>query len=193
MSTTLTSPGLITAEQFQQMDLDVPAELVQGEVLYLYGEDGMTRPGARHGKLCLRIGAALEHWASQSAVFEAIGNDTGVILARDPDTVRGPDVLVIRQEKLPDQKVPTGWLTVPPDLCVEVLSPDDQWTQVLEKTTEYLTFGVTEVWLIDPEDQAVHVYRSDMAPRIVQGDASLVSESVLPGFSIPVSQLFAGL
>ncbi|SFH53157.1 Uma2 family endonuclease [Planctomicrobium piriforme] len=187
MATAFTPTKLITVDEFQNLEFDEPVELVRGEIVE------MTRPGARHGKLCLRIGSALETWSTQSGRYEAIGNDSGVITSRHPDTVRGPDVLVIRKEKLPDQKVPVGWLTVPPDLCVEVLSPHDQWPLVLDKTAEYLAAGVVEVWLVDPDEQAVHVYRADMAPRIVRGNDLLATETLLPGFSISSSQLFAGI
>jgi Uma2 family endonuclease len=184
---TILSEKLVTAAEFQELEFDAPVELVQGEIIE------MTRPGARHGYLCVSISSLLRNWAGPTGDFFVIGNDTGMITQRDPDTVRGPDVLVIRKEKLPEGKIPVGWLTVPPDLVIEVLSPHDQWLTVLTKTGEYLAAGVSEVWIIDPEDPAVHVSRADAAPRIVRGEESLSSESLLPGFSVTLPQLFAGI
>jgi Uma2 family endonuclease len=184
---TVLNEKLVTAAEFQQLEFNVPVELVRGEIFE------MTRPGARHGLLCNNTGRLLGNWAAENGQFFVLTNDTGMLTQRDPDTVRGPDLLVIRKDKLPERKIPVGWLTVPPDLAVEVLSPHDQWPMVLDKTAEYLAAGVAEVWLIDPEERAIHVYRTDAAPRILRNADRLASESLLPGFAVSADRLFEGI
>ena len=78
-----------------------------------------------------------------------------------------------------------------PDLAAEVLSPSDRMTDALSKITMYLQAGVRLVWLIDPESRTVVVFRSYAAPaRRVAGDV-LDGGEVLPGFSVPVAEIFA--
>jgi Uma2 family endonuclease len=51
--------------------------------------------------------------------------ETGFIVKRDPDRVRGADVAFIRQERIPATGVPESFWAIAPDLAVEVLSPSD--------------------------------------------------------------------
>ena len=66
-------------------------ELERGEVLE------MSLPGERHGFVCLNVGRILGNYAYQRRKGYACGNDTGLILERNPDTVRGPDVVFYDQ------------------------------------------------------------------------------------------------
>jgi Uma2 family endonuclease len=66
---------------------------------------------------------------------------------------RIPDVTVVRGK--PDEKI----LTKPPLLCIEILSPEDRLSRVNARIKEYLDFGVPAVWLVDPEEKTVWIYR----------------------------------
>ncbi len=77
---------------------------------------------------------------------------------------RVPDVLVTRGK--PDEQI----ITKPPLLCVEILSPEDRVPRVNERIQEYLDFGIPVVWLIDPEEKAIWVYRPGRMER-AGGDA----------------------
>ena len=178
---------LITAEQFVEMTFDAPVELVRGEILE------MARPGMRHGVVCGNAYDPLKAWSRSTQRGLVAINDTGVITERDPDTVRGPDVLYISRERLPLGEVPTTILSVAPDLAVEVFSPHDVWKDILEKVTEYFEAGVREVWVVDPEDRAVHVFRPDSKPRKLTGADILESPDVLPGFSCQVAKFFENI
>lgn len=180
--------ALVTAEEFKQIAVDRGGlvELVRGEVV------DVSRPGAKHGYVCNEIGRRLGNWASSHRAGRVVSNDAGIQTEHDPDTVRGPDVYFIREERLPDGKLPDGWLEIPPDLCIEVLSPHDRWKEVLEKIDEYFTLGVPEVWVLDPNKQEVHTHLADArAPTVLDVDKELTSEH-LPGFSCNVSELFEG-
>jgi Uma2 family endonuclease len=186
MSTATTQ---ITADDYSRMHFDVPTELVRGEVVFLSGEDGMTRPGFRHGQVCGNVYFALSCWNRRHGLGRLSTNDSWITTHRDPDTVRGADVAYLRKEKLPEGQVPEGPTDIVPDLCVEVLSPSNTVAQMREKADEYLVAGIEEVWIVDPKKQSVQVLRSDGPPRLLNARDELTS-SVLPGFAVQVSEFF---
>lgn len=178
---------LITAERFAAMTFDVPVELVRGEIVE------MPRPGMRHGVVCGNVYDPVKAWSRATQRGLVAINDTGVITERDPDSVRGPDVLYISRERLPGGQVPTSFLAIAPDLAIEVLSPYDVWKDVLEKISEYFEAGVREVWVVDPDDRTVQVFRPDARPRKLADSDTLESPDVLPGFSCSVAAFFEGI
>lgn len=183
-----TAHALVTAEQFQQIagEHDGLVELVRGEVVE------MTRPGALHGLVCAEIAAELRNWAKAGKHGRILTNDAGLLTERDPDSVRGPDVMYVCAERLPAGKALTGWIKTPPDLCVEVLSPHDRWPDVVEKINEYFHFGVPEVWVLDPRKHEVQVHIADADALTILSDGDTLTSKRLPGFSCRVSDLFEG-
>jgi Uma2 family endonuclease len=116
-------------------------------------------------------------------------NDSGVILERDPDTVRGPDVAWY--DDAPSfERLPPKYGEIPPRLIVEVLSPSDRADRIIHKITDYLRNGVELVWLIDPEARTVTVYRPDTGPRVYTEKEELSGDDVLPGFRCRVADFF---
>lgn len=176
----------ITARDFAATNPNVPSELVRGEVVE------MPRPGMRHGVVCGNVYDPIKLWARSGNRGLVAISDTGVVTGRDPDSVRGPDVLFVSRGRWPHDQAPEGFLEVAPDLAVEVLSPHDVWKDVLEKVSEYLDAGVREVWVVDPELKTVQVFRPDAPPRILGSPDVLESADVLPGFSCPVADFFVG-
>lgn len=148
--------------------------------------------GARHGFVCTNVACLLAEWSRQSFAGYIATNNTGVVTECNPDSVRGPDCLFISTRRLPDG-VPDGFLEIAPDLAVEVLSPHDRWAEVTAKVEEYLSCGVLEVWVVDPEEQTVTVFRPDQRPVTLTSEAELVSESVLPGFHCSIGEFFSEL
>ncbi|QDT39630.1 hypothetical protein Pan189_40390 [Stratiformator vulcanicus] len=120
-------------------------------------------------------------------------NDTGFILERGPDTVRGPDVAFVRKSRLESGVSLQTYFDFPPDLAVEVLSPSDRWSAVTDKVDQYLDAGTALVWVVDPEKCRVYVFRADDAFRTLGAGDSVESEEVLPGFSCRVSDFFLGI
>ncbi len=94
--------------------------------------------------------------------------ETGFTLSRRPDTVRAPDVAFIRRDRLPSPE-PIGYPELAPDLVVEVLSPGDQMAKMMRRISQFLKRGVPLVWLVDPEAQAVTVYRPGKEHYVVEG------------------------
>jgi Uma2 family endonuclease len=91
----MSTATLVTAEQFMRMSHDGHRyELVAGELRT------MSPPDVIHGDLMLRLGGLLHAYVREHKLGLAAGGDAAFLLARDPDTVRGPDVAFIRRERL---------------------------------------------------------------------------------------------
>ena len=149
----------------------------------------MPPPKGRHGICCSKIGRLLGNFADANKLGWVTTNDTGVVLERGPDTVRGPDVAfwsITRQPVIPD-----GYFEIPPDLAVEVLSPDDRRKDVRAKIKEYLFYGVPLIWLVDPENRIAWVYQGSPRGTELDEEDPIDGGSVLPGFSCKVADLFA--
>jgi len=114
------------------------------------------------------------------------------VLDAEHDRRRRPDVAFVSTVRWPlDQALPmTGDWNVVPDLAVEVLSPNDVFKDVLAKVREYFHYGVQVVWVIAPEEQQVYVYDSPTQVRILTGQEELTGGEVVPGFRMPLGQLF---
>ncbi len=179
--------ALLTAEEFARRPEPADGsreELVRGVV------QKMPMPRFRHGKLQLRVGRLLAEFVDGRALGH-VATETGVITELGPDTVRGPDVAFWSKERLPLDAHVELYPEVAPDLCVEIRSPDERPKRVRMKLHEYFACGVRMVWVIDPEEHSVTVYRTADEGRVLWDDATLSGEDVLPAFSCRVSDLFA--
>jgi len=153
----------------------------------------MSPTGGRHGRVANLIAYFLTDFSRRNSLHgEILTNDVGMILQRNPDTLRAPDVGYFRRETLPGGEVPVGFFEgVAPDIVVEVISPSDRPGEVLAKSAEWLRGGAQLVWLVDPEDASVLVLRAGHDIRALHADDTLDAEPVLPGFSVPVREFFA--
>jgi Uma2 family endonuclease len=114
----------------------------------------------------------------------AWGADLGYTCFPDsPRKVRYPDVSFIRSVRLPGGlSVDEGYCDIPPDLAVEVVSPNERSYKVQKRVVEYLEAGVLLVWVIDPEIRRAHVYRRDGSVVWLREKDELSGEDVIPGF-----------
>jgi Uma2 family endonuclease len=110
-----------------------------------------------------------------------------------PKSVRFPSCSFIARGRLPDDRSPTGHVRIPPDLAVEVVTPNDTAYEVEEKVEEYLAAGVKLLWVVYPNTQRVWVVRLTGAVSRLGGDDELTGDDVIPGFACRVAQLFAKL
>ena len=103
--------------------------------------------------------------------------------------MRAADIAFISTSRLA-QPV-KGYLTVAPDLVVEIMSPDDRWQDLREKLAEYFAIGVTWVWVVEPSARKVLVFRSPTTLEEFGEDDTLTGEGVLAGFAVKVADLFS--
>lgn len=147
-------------------------------------------PGVRHGRVAANLVYALKSYVRKHGGGIVLTCDSWFVLARGPDTVRGPDVAYVtleRLETLVDDRKP---FPGPPDLAVEVLSPSDREASVHSKLNDYLGNQTPLVWIVDPEAQKFLVCSSADTMVLGTGD-TLTAPSLLPGFSLPVKDVFA--
>ena len=184
-TTTTTGAQLLTADDL----LRLYGEGVRGELIR--GVLCETMPaGQRHGKIALRLGAALFNFVEPRALGTLVASDSGVRLERDPDTVREPDIAFTSVDRLPIGEDVDGYAEVAPDLVVEVASPSDSRREVHDKAHMWLNHGVRLVWVVQPETRTVDVYRPGDEIATLGGQDALDGLDVLPGFTCDVSAVF---
>ena len=159
-------------------------ELVRGEVRR------MSPTGYLHGFVECNLGAALRTFVREKGLGRVLTGEVGIFTRRNPDTVRGVDVAYLSHERL-SQLSSSSYLDVAPELVVEVLSPDDRWSDVTEKLSEYFSIGVDRVWVADPRKRQVHVYRSPTSVEVVGEDDLLPGGDILPGLDLKVAEIFS--
>lgn len=176
---------LVTAAEYAEHPEWGPCELIRGRIV--------TRPYALpiRGFLSAEISFAVGRFLESHRLGKLFVGQVGIVLERNPDTVRGPDVGFVRMEHLPPKGEEDGYFETPPDLCVEIVSPTDRWSEVEEKVDMFLAAGVTLVWVVDPKTRKAHVFRKGREVRVVDAKGSLDGEDVLPGFTLPLAEVFA--
>lgn len=110
--------------------------------------------------------------------------------AEEPARVRRPDASFIAGDRLSEGELRQGFVPIPPDLAVEVVSENDLYAEVRRKVGEYLSAGCRLVWVVDPESRSVEVWRLDGSVALLRSDAVLDGEAVLPGFQYRIADLF---
>src|SRR3972149_4286933 len=175
---------LVTGDDLLALGDIGPCELVDGRVIE------MSPTGYDHGKYEVRFAKRLDAFVSERKLGEVVSGEVGIYTHRNPDTVRAADVAYISNERYARQKKAAGFLEVAPELIVEILSPDDRWSEVTTKLHESFSIGVRLVWITDPNAKIVYAYRSLTDMREFQESDTLTGDAVLPGFSLPVASLF---
>jgi Uma2 family endonuclease len=123
-----------------------------------------------------------------------VGSECGYkCFPKHPDRIRRPDVSFVDRDRLPVDRLAEGYVTVAPDLAVEVISPNDRAYDVEEKVQEYLDAGVKLVWVVNPPTRTLLVYRGDGSITGLREADELSGESVLPGFRCRVGELFPAI
>ena len=180
MATTL---KLMTADELLLLpDDDVKRELIRGVLT----ED--MPPGYQHGVVEFRIGRLLGNFVDDNDFGEILGGDSGFILERGPDTVRGPDVAWVAPGRIESQIV--GFAELAPDLVVEVRSPNDSQRHMAERAMMWLSHGVRMALVADPGSTTLTVYRPGEPPQMLGELDVFDGGDVLSGFSEPVWRFF---
>jgi Uma2 family endonuclease len=159
-------------------------ELSRGELV------PMTPVGFQHSAIVGRLGKFLSNYVDANRLG-IVGMECGFRLEREPDTLRAPDLYFVSKERTAKEGITPRFADFPPDLAVEVLSPEDTASEIHRKVEEYLSGGVPLVWIVDPAIQRVTVYRSLQDIRILKDDLELDGGPVIPGFRIKISEIFA--
>ncbi len=108
----------------------------------------------------------------------------------EPAKVRKPDVSFVKRERFSVQHWHEGFLTIHPDLAVEVISSNDLAADLNEKIEDYLAAGIPLIWIIDPIACIVTIYRGDGTVTKLHENDELTGEDIIPGFHVKVAELF---
>lgn len=175
---------LMTADDLLRLPDDgYRYELIAGEL------KKMSPAGGRHGRIAHRISLRLGAYVEQNQLGFVYSSDTGFILSRSPDTVRAPDVAFDRAERAVDTD---GYLPGAPDLAIEVLSPSDLYSEVVQKTNQYLRAGTRAVVVVDPWKHIVQVHRLKGRETITTTMAEMLEvEDVVPGWKMSLDDIFS--
>ena len=168
----------ISAEEFLTQDYPIGSELIDGVV-------HVNDASFRHNRLCGRIFFELTLWTRSSAGSGDAGEGGNWVLS--DGNVYKPDVWWAAHP--PDGTRHDG----PPDLAVEVRSPKTWLLDIGRKRDEYRASGVGELWLVDTPAKTVLVYRKDesLDDASEVGPGETLTSAVLPGFALPIDELFA--
>jgi Uma2 family endonuclease len=141
-------------------------------------------------RLFLAVNGAVEAGPGGELIFAPMD-----VILSDHDVLQ-PDLLWVSPAR---SALLQRWVHGAPDLAVEVLSPSSRRTDELRKRRRYELFGVTELWIVDPDVEVVRVYRRPPGAEVFERPVQLAAERsdllttpMLPSLSLPVASLFAG-
>jgi Uma2 family endonuclease len=147
----------------------------------------------QHEQICGRLYFALESFNRMHRLGAVSGSSMGFWMKNR--NCRAPDVSFVPKERLlrlgfkPDAKF---FFPGAPDLAVEVLSPSNTRAEIDERLRDFFGSGAQIAWVVHPEEQFVELCHSLTDRQVLGSGESLVGEHLLPGFSIPVADLFKG-
>jgi len=126
-------------------------EYVDGEIVE------RTLPDDLHSKTQWRLSGLLWDLSKKLPFYGRTELRSRVAVTR----VRIPDVSIYAGQE-PAERVPAN----PPLVAIEILSHDDRYSEVMQKLTEYETWGVRRIWLVDPERRTLHVYMGGCSTEV---------------------------
>ncbi|MEL7436737.1 MAG: Uma2 family endonuclease, partial [Chloroflexota bacterium] len=182
----------IHLDDFLQAYAESPFELINGERILLV-------PGvASHITTIRAIMRLLDAYVRENTLGQVF-TEAPFVLEDKPNWVKGsrvPDVMFYSQvrfdaytEKMPDWKAKPFILV--PDIAIEVVSPNDSYSQVQGKARLYLEDGVQLVWIVDPQQETVSIHRKGTSMvETLSTDDTITADPVLPKFSATVADFF---
>lgn len=180
---TATQP--MTADDLLRMPANgMRTELIRGELVT------MPPAGFEHGSVTVNLTWPMANHVNANDLGKVVAAETGFIVERGPDTVRAPDIGFVSKAKLQRVGIPKKFFPEAPDAAVEVLSPSDTVDEVDEKVQQWLAAGTLLVWVVNPRQKTVTVYRPNVKPIILTVDDILDGGDVIPGFRLPVRDIF---
>jgi Uma2 family endonuclease len=171
----------VTVDELERMSLPYPAELYNGKVVYK-----MANPA--HGILQTKIAKMVDLYLDGNPIGYVMTETNFRLWPNRPKESRIPDVAFVRKERMPEDLF--RFPPIAPDLAVEVYSPEDKLSEVLDKIGAYLAQGTQMVWLIIPHTREALVFTKGSRFQSVE---VLTAPELLPDFELPVSKIFEGI
>jgi Uma2 family endonuclease len=175
---------LFTVEDVEQDPPEGEWELIDGELV------PVTPSGFESSSLGHRIGWIIGNFVYAHELGLMTGADGGYVLFPDRATIRVSDVAFIRRDRLPPQGERSRFPRLAPDLAVEVLSPSDSTSEVIAKIEMYQEAGIPLIWVVDPQKTTITIIAAGRPTTVLKPGDLLEGGDVLPGFSVPVAEIF---
>jgi Uma2 family endonuclease len=184
---TQTSHRSLTLNEFLSLpDGDITYELVNGEAI------PKMSPKRFHSRLTSALLFLLSDWNQGRG---EVGIEWALVLTRnDRDWCPVPDLLYISYQRLGDIPLTDDACPVPPELVIEIISPEQSFSSLSEKAVDYLNAGVSRVWNVDARAKQITIFYADAPPRVYKGDDE-ITDILLPDLTLTPRQIFerAGL
>jgi Uma2 family endonuclease len=183
-----TNPKPITADDV--LDLELPEGAIGYE--FVDGRPVPVMPASPiHGELIAKVCHRLVAHVGQAGLSGKVWSDPGFVLGlrRDRERMRGPDVAYIQRERTEGTN-PERLFRGVPDLAIEIDLTSAKKPGGQQRVVDYIEAGVRLVWVIDPRSRTAVVYHADGSARLVREDEALEGEDVVPGFRLPLAELF---
>lgn len=178
-----TKPKLMTADEL----LLLPDDSMQRELIRGVLTEDMS-PGDEHGVLVTRISRLFANYCEANDYGDVRSGDSGFVLERNPDTVRGPDVAWVSPDRMAGPVA--GYAELAPDLVVEVKSPSNSNREMADRAMMWLSHGTRMALVADPRTVTVAVYRPGQPPQVLGELDTFDGGDILPGFTAPVWSFF---
>ena len=175
---------LYTADDLLTMDPDAPYELIGGELHEVPPSDGYS------SAIAVNVAAELLVFVKRTKLGRVTGEGGGYVLSRNPDTVVAPDIGFISEKSLPGGPTRQGFVPIPPDLAVEIMSSTDRFPELRRKAHRYLEAGTRLVWVLRPDDRTAVVFAANQPTLELSIGDELDGGDVLPGFRLPLRDVF---
>ena len=153
-----------------------------------------------HQWLSMEIAVRLRNFVNERGMGLAITAPYDILIQREPLRTRQPDILVVNAELTgvtsPADLVGQPFLELPPLLVVEVVSPGNTRREIDEWLADYRSIGVPECWLVNFPAKSVEVLRltaEAATTTAIFGMGDTLSCEVLPGFTLPIADIFGPL
>lgn len=186
---TLTQKSLTLQDFLSLPDEDITHELIEGKAV------PKMSPKRFHSRLTLALSFLLDEWNQTQDNQGEVGIEWAITLQRNgKDWCPVPDLLYISYQRLKNVPFDDIACTIPPELVIEIISPDQCFSNLSEKAVDYLNADVNRVWIIDSKVKKVTVFYPNSAPQTKSDDDTL-ADDILPNLTITPQQIFtkAGL
>ena len=179
-------PEPVTLEQYARLPEDefYKVEAVRGRLVR------EPRPAPLHSSVQATLIALLKNYEWAKHTGGAVLVETEFVLSVDPLTVRTPDVAWVSAGRIPANGYTLPRWHFAPDQAVEVVSPRNTRAELDERVADFLLAGSRLVWVVDPRPRTVTVYEPGANPLLLDVMDELGAGHVLPGFHVPVLELF---
>ena len=181
----VTTTRPMTAEELLDMPDDgFRYELIRGELRK------MPPAGQFHGEYAGSIFISMGSHVKTNRLGKVYIADTGFMLASDPDHVSAPDAAFVSTDRLKQIGESSGFALGAPDLAIEVISPNDRYTEVDQKVADWLDAGTLAVVVVNPRRRTVNVHHSHTDVSVLTESDTLDVDVVVPGWRMPVKDIF---